>query len=523
MFFAGLAVSVFFSSYTNSNYQHDDLDTSYIDTIKLGLGEIQTDPEKSLGLLTKSYEHCMQKKDFGNAIRCLIGITDIERFRGNYNLAFEKLWDALLLTDKYGNEKNIITIHRNLGILYGIYNKDSSAINHLSLSLKKAKILNEKESVKNGEIIASYFSLSSIYRDNEQYDLALNYLDSCYLLNPDKNLPYVETDKGYLYLKMGNLKLAEKHLYNASKYLTRNNERYLVVCYSFIGDLKLAQNEPDSALYYYSKSLNTIEAKKAYVEFRPDLLRKISSLHLKKNNYVNAYNYLNASTKVSDSLFNATSDQNNKLFEIKNKYKEALLEKETLLQAQNVLIEQKNAAQVRLRLLIGLIVLLGVSGFLFFRLRVKLKKLSLKQIMEMEKNSAVLEVKSKELTTYALQMIDKEKALHELLEIIREVAPGKHHSLHSKYANRNNKLWEEFNMRFVEVNSDFYEKLREKYPDLTPTEQKHCALIRLNFDSNEMAQILNISLQSIHTSRYRIRKKLKLLHETSLSNFIAEL
>lgn len=521
--FVGLSVFLFLCSYTSSNSQNLDLDSSNIAAIKLGLRKVQSDPEESLSLLTKSYEHCIQKNDFENAIQCLIGITDIERFRGNYNVAFEKLWDALILTDKQKNEKNIVTIHRNLGILYGIYNKDSSAIHHLSLSLKIAKNLKEKESVKYGEMIASYFSLASIHRDNEQYDLALHYLDSCYLLNPSKILPYVETDKGYLYLKLGNLELAEKHLGNANGYLYQNNERYLVVSYSFMGDLKLAQNEPDSALFYYTKSLKTIEAKKAYVEFKPEILKKISSLYLKKYNYVNAYEYLNASTEVSDSLFNAKSDQNNKLFEIKNKYKEAVLEKDKLVQKQNELIKQKNAAQVRLQFLFGFLVLLGIAGFIFFRLRVKLKKLNLKQIMEKEKNSAILDVKSKELTTYALQMIDKEKALHELLEIIKEVAPAKFNSLHNKYSNRNNKLWEEFNMRFVEVNSNFYEKLREKYADLTPTEQKHCALIRLNFDSNEMAQILNISLQSVHTSRYRIRKKLKLTHELSLSNFIATL
>ncbi|PKQ62054.1 hypothetical protein BZG02_14055 [Labilibaculum filiforme] len=521
--FLGITVFLFCTGYTNSSFQKKDINKDYLDTIKLGLDKVQSDPEESLKLLRGSYEYCMQKKDFENAVHCLIGITDVERFRGNYNIAFEKLWDALLLAgEKQIDHKNVVIIHRNIGILYGIFNKDSAAINHLSIALRKTKLL-KGEKMRISETTASYFSLASIYRDNKEYSVALQYLDSCNLLNPEKALPYVETDKGYLYLKLGNLKLAEKHLINANKNLSITDERYLAVNYSFLGDLKIEQNKTDSALYFFTTSLKTINAKKAFVEFKPEILRKMSLLYLSKANYGKAYNYLNASAEVSDSLFNAKSENNSQLFEIKNKYKETLIEKDKLVQKQISLIKQKNTTQVLLKFLIGFILLIGISGFLLIRLRAKLHKLNLKQRMEKEKNSAILDVKSKELTTYALQMIDKEKVLHELLETIKEVAPGKYSVLSSKYLNRNSKLWNEFNMRFVEVNSDFYAKLREEYPNLTATEQKHCALIKLNFDSNEMAQILNISLQSVHTSRYRIRKKMNITREQSLSYFIAEL
>ena len=131
----------------------------------------------------------------------------------------------------------------------------------------------------------------------------------------------------------------------------------------------------------------------------------------------------------------------------------------------------------------------------------------LRQELEDEKSRELIDVKSKELASYSLQMIDKDKALNELLQTIKVVSPEKYGSLKHKYGKQANKLWEEFNLRFLEINSDFYTRLSGKHPNLTTTEQKHCALIKLSFDSNEMAQILNISLQSVHTSRYRIRKK----------------
>jgi hypothetical protein len=42
----------------------------------------------------------------------------------------------------------------------------------------------------------------------------------------------------------------------------------------------------------------------------------------------------------------------------------------------------------------------------------------------------------------------------------------------------------------------------------------------MNVDSTEIATILRISTQSTHTARYRLRKRLGLLEEESLENFV---
>jgi len=62
-----------------------------------------------------------------------------------------------------------------------------------------------------------------------------------------------------------------------------------------------------------------------------------------------------------------------------------------------------------------------------------------------------------------------------------------------------------------------------QHDSLTPTEEKHCELIKLKFDSKEMARLLNISVSSVHISRYRIRKKMRLERGDDLSNYIASI
>ena len=87
-------------------------------------------------------------------------------------------------------------------------------------------------------------------------------------------------------------------------------------------------------------------------------------------------------------------------------------------------------------------------------------------------------------------------------------------------AKRSGNLWEVFNARFVNLNENFYERLQAKVPDLSSTDLKICALIKLNFTGKEMSYLLGISLGSVHVARHRIRKKLNLERDVNLTCYI---
>ena len=69
-------------------------------------------------------------------------------------------------------------------------------------------------------------------------------------------------------------------------------------------------------------------------------------------------------------------------------------------------------------------------------------------------------------------------------------------------------IWEEFELRFRQVHSEFYDKLMKKFPDLSPSEQRLCAFLRLNMSSKEISELTGQSLNALETARYRLRKKL---------------
>jgi DNA-binding CsgD family transcriptional regulator len=83
--------------------------------------------------------------------------------------------------------------------------------------------------------------------------------------------------------------------------------------------------------------------------------------------------------------------------------------------------------------------------------------------------------------------------------------------------------WNRFSVYFDEVHNNFLATLKAKYPQLSPTDLKLCAYLRLNLSSKEIAQLLNISLKGVEVSRYRLRKKLALATETNLIDFLGKI
>ncbi len=83
--------------------------------------------------------------------------------------------------------------------------------------------------------------------------------------------------------------------------------------------------------------------------------------------------------------------------------------------------------------------------------------------------------------------------------------------------------WDQFELYFDQVHENFFKRLRQKFPDLTPKDQKLCAYLRMNLSTKEIAPLLNISVRGVEISRYRVRKKLGIDSETNLVEFIMDI
>lgn len=80
--------------------------------------------------------------------------------------------------------------------------------------------------------------------------------------------------------------------------------------------------------------------------------------------------------------------------------------------------------------------------------------------------------------------------------------------------------WDKFEENFNLVYDNFMKRLANRFPDLKMNDRKLCAYLRMGLSSKEMASLLNTSVRSIETARYRLRKKLGMEQGDNLVEFI---
>jgi len=83
--------------------------------------------------------------------------------------------------------------------------------------------------------------------------------------------------------------------------------------------------------------------------------------------------------------------------------------------------------------------------------------------------------------------------------------------------------WNEFRNLFEKVQIGFFSTLKQRFPDLTPSEQRLLALMKLQLSKREMAGMLGIAPDSIKKTRQRIRKKINVQDDVALEELVASI
>lgn len=145
-----------------------------------------------------------------------------------------------------------------------------------------------------------------------------------------------------------------------------------------------------------------------------------------------------------------------------------------------------------------------------------------------EKLEADLTYKSKELASATMMIINHTEFLKNLRTYLQtHMLSGKINRKEGnellEMINRNlseEDAWSVFQENFDLIHENFFRKLKDRYPILTPTDLKLCTLLRLNYSSKEIAGMMNISIRGVETARYRLRKKLNLDEAGNLVDFM---
>ncbi|MGC6429509.1 MAG: tetratricopeptide repeat protein [Jejuia sp.] len=478
----------------------------------------------------------LSKGDTLSAIGSILELSNIYSTTGNYSQSYDGYWEALILSKTISDSIYVANIYRRLGTLYSIFRRAEKAETYFKQSLKTIRASSNSKSSMTSSLNETFQILASHHIEQGNYGLASKYLDSCcklYLNIPNNVRAFSDTKRGYIDYHLGNYDSALNKLLSNEDYFKKHHPSYLVIFYSFLGDIYSKTNNYKEAEKHFLKALAVAEQYKSHSNFIPDLYGKLGDLYFNINKKDLAYEHLQRSKDISEELFGIRSKINSDILEIKDTYR---IENEK--QQQNLEVAKLNRLEQQQKTLffrnialtvsvISLILMASISVWYLHKRRTSEKRDFLKrQKLSREKNEEILALKNRELTSSSLQLIQKDALILEIKDLLKSVEFSNKKEVKdilTKIKINKNFDWKQFNARFTSVNKIFYKTLSEKFPELTRKDHRLCALIKLNFTSKEISQLLGISPLSVNTSRYRLRKKMKLVRDEDLFDVISKL
>ncbi|NJB82539.1 LuxR C-terminal-related transcriptional regulator [Wenyingzhuangia aestuarii] len=522
---------LFFLCFTTSAQVYWKKDSLFIKGQKLKL----ISPDEAMVYYYRSLKLCTENNDTIGIIRNNTEISDIYKSNMDYTMAYDGYWKALLLAKNFPNKIATGRVYRELGGLHGLYKRNKEAIKYLKKSLELSKKLYYEKKINNNYVVSDYAIISKFYSTSGLIEKSKIYLDSAIFLykkhNPNKTNYHFEIEKAFFLGEEGKLKKAIEKIETSYKFTKKNNQSYLPILGWIAGNIYAKTNNIKKAKFYFEEGINASNKHKSHKEHKLKCLIALSKLHYESNHIHKAYEYLKKAKKIEDKTFNITSFNNQKLFNLNDKYREKIEKQDQLLKKQELdkLVQKEKILNLKLIYISIISILLIVFAFTYIRnLMIRHKKEKEKnkliRINELQKQKDILELKNKELTSSALRLIEKDQFINKISNKLStrnervNVSEIKRMIKSEKKNNTTN--WSEFETRFTKVNKKFYVGLNQKHPNLSLSEKKLCAFIKLKLTSKEIASLMGVSNESVHTFRYRLRKKLNLKKEVSLTEYI---
>ena len=425
------------------------------------------------------------------------------------------------------------TCNDNLALVESSNGNVENAIEYAEKSLDIRLKLDNK-----GDIIYSYSLLIGLHLQQDSIDLSFQYLNKA-IEAYESNISIIDlssTNKNGLNLNLGYLYMEFYDYYYAKQDYIKSIESLdkaalflsyfpleLIVLMNDKADILIKQKE-------YYKAMNVLILNDAlllkndYPIQRINYFNLLSSIYVAQNDFENANNI-----KDSILLINSVNSMNNDVellggIEIKN-----------LLSNKEIqLIENENRYRTLNYIYIAgfiIIILILVSMWSQYRLY-KEKSISAerqKQILNNDLGIKKLELTA--ITTFTSQRNDHLKNLkHKIKKFITEdevILDETNTSRFIRKVNRNIDLlinsdsnYKNFENQFVHVYPDFHKSLLSLHPSLSASDLRLCSYIKMNQSSNEIAQLTGVSIRTVESQRYRLRKKLDLGKDADLNGYL---
>ncbi|MCU7615812.1 tetratricopeptide repeat protein [Chryseobacterium sp. PBS4-4] len=380
-----------------------------------------------------------------------------------------------------------------------------NALRYQAIGYSKLGFSDEaRESMKNA------FRYTHKISDKQKYHKirGLLYQASCYVeenIVTDKDQTYYDSVFVWRKKEMSELRKAKVE------------EFVLTGTYINIGNSYSQKNKYDSAAYYFKRSLVIAQKRKdKFSEARA--LVQLGVLYSGMKEHIKAIDVFEKALKANNrtdpyldkdiyyNLIKCYKSTNNTVKYQKYLEKSVILQdsldlleraevKTTITQIKKRKEESFSETKLKLYIIILSSVLLAVAclylAYRYFKIYKKERKeKKFKEETILEKDTQLNHLESK-----------INNAFEEVLELAKNDDPA-------------------FLARFKEVYPEFYCKLTSAYPDLTISQLRFCAMLKLNFSTKEIAHYHHTTVRGVQTKKTRLRKQLNLSSEEDLNKWM---
>ena len=372
----------------------------------------------------------------------------------------------------------------------------------MSLNMKKRDLFK----------VNSYFSEIQRLFDEGKTSIENDKLEESYLM---RNYGYSFSLMGKYYQLQNNYQVAIDY-YSKALELLNKFPVDLPVIESDIGECYLGLNKLNKALSIAQNNLNKIKGNLFSSEKKRNF-KILEGVYIKKKDYTNLI-------RIKDSLLSQASFGS--VFKIGEKFNEL---------ESNLLLNEKRSelTQNKIQYNTYLYILIIGATILFFslislRLNFNLQKEKTeksqneKKILENELNHKKIQLinKSNYITqrnknlNYLLDSIEKNKASKTFQDPTKLIQDKIKMILNSEKINTR------FEQQFEEVYPDFFKNLIFIESKLTQQDLKLCAYLKMNQNTQEIAQLTGSSIRTVESQKYRLKKKLSLEKNNNLITFL---
>ncbi len=462
---------------------------------------------------------------------CLSLLSEVYFYLRSYDLSLTHGFQALEFYDHQSNEIKKVEILNTLGLVLTSQRKYQLAEKLLNDALEICSKYNYP--IKKNHTLNN---LSSLYFYQEYFDKSIE-IDfevlEIAILNKDS------ISIAAAYNNIGTNFSAKKELDSALVYYKRSlsivNElgeiQRQAVTLGNIGDIFFEKGLYKKSYEFYSKSLPLA----IQVGDRIIILggyKRLSNYYEKQNDFKQSFEYLKKYSSLKDSIDKEKNNQRitelRLINEIDKQKKELKIHKSKIKTLHELALYEK---RVKKWMVLFIIALFFFLILLVYRVRQN-KKISKQQDMILQQKEIInnklkndIDMKRRQLSSISLHIFHKSEVLSKVLDEIKgkkgmpfqniRKIIEEHLSLDSD--------WNEFQKLFTEVHPLFFSNLADRHPELSKTDFRHCAYIKMRMTTKEIASLFSISPSSVQIARVRLKKKLKLPKEIDLQKYIQEI